>query len=82
MNSNSIERVIEYLEVPQEPSAIVESHRPPAYWPSGSATGPLLVVENLDIKYCPELPSVIQGISFSLTAKERVGLVGRTGSGK
>ncbi|KAL1948407.1 hypothetical protein VTO73DRAFT_12482 [Trametes versicolor] len=84
LDLNSVERVVEYLDLPQEPAAIIESNRPPAYWPSSTSTNKdsLLVVEDLVIKYAPELPAVIQGISFSLKAKERVGLLGRTGSGK
>lgn len=79
-----MERVVEYLDLPQEPPAIIESSRPPAYWPS--STGPnkdsLVVVEDLVIKYAPELPPVLHGVSFNLKARERVGLLGRTGSGK
>lgn len=75
---------MEYLDLPQEPPGIIESNRPPAYWPSSSSTNKdsLLVVEDLVIKYAPELPAVIKGLSFSLKAKERVGVLGRTGSGK
>ncbi|KAI0357033.1 multidrug resistance-associated ABC transporter [Trametes cingulata] len=84
LDLNSVERVVEYLDLPQEPPAIIESNRPPAYWPSSTSQNKdhLLVVEDLVIKYAPELPAVIHGISFSLKAKERVGLLGRTGSGK
>ncbi|OJT05881.1 ATP-dependent bile acid permease [Trametes pubescens] len=84
LDLNSVERVVEYLDLPQEPPAIIESNRPPAYWPSSTSMNKdsLLVVDNLVIKYAPELPAVIRGISFSLKAKERVGLLGRTGSGK
>ena len=59
-------------------------NRPPAYWPSstGGPEKPLLQVENLTVKYAPDLPAVLHGISFSLKANERVGLLGRTGSGK
>ena len=81
---SSVERVVEYLDLPQEPLAIVESNRPPAYWPSSSSTnsGSLLTVEDLVIRYAPELPSVLHDVSFQLKARERVGLLGRTGSGK
>jgi ABC-type multidrug transport system fused ATPase/permease subunit len=75
-----VERVVEFLELPQEPPTIIESNRPPAYWPSSSDNDALLVVEDLTIKYAPELPSVLHGVSFSLKARERVGLLGRTGS--
>ncbi|KAI0372366.1 multidrug resistance-associated ABC transporter [Pilatotrama ljubarskyi] len=84
LDLNSVERVVEYLDLPQEPPTIIESNRPPAYWPSSTSQNKdhLLVVEDLVIRYAPELPAVIHGISFSLKARERVGLLGRTGSGK
>jgi ABC-type multidrug transport system fused ATPase/permease subunit len=82
LDLNSVERVVEYLELPQEPPAIIESNRPPAYWPSSSDNDSLIVVEDLVIKYAPELPAVLQDVSFALKARERVGLLGRTGSGK
>ncbi|KAF7321090.1 ABC bile acid [Mycena chlorophos] len=82
LDLNSVERVVEYLDLPQEPPAIIESSRPPAYWPSSAANDSLLVAENLTIKYAPDLPSVVHDVSFSLKAGERVGLLGRTGSGK
>ncbi|KAG1873894.1 hypothetical protein F4604DRAFT_1765807 [Suillus subluteus] len=78
----SVERVVEYLDLPQEPPAIIESSRPPAYWPSSSTKEGLLTVEDLVIKYSPELPPVLHNVSFTLSARERIGLLGRTGSGK
>uniref|UniRef100_A0A8H7XII1 Multidrug resistance-associated ABC transporter n=1 Tax=Psilocybe cubensis TaxID=181762 RepID=A0A8H7XII1_PSICU len=82
LDLNSVERVVEYLDLPQEPPAIIESNRVPAYWPSSSNNDSLVVVEDLEIKYAPDLPAVLHGVSFSLKAGERVGLLGRTGSGK
>ncbi|KAG1750553.1 uncharacterized protein EDB91DRAFT_1108133 [Suillus paluster] len=82
LDLNSVERVVEYLELPQEPPAIIESSRPPAYWPSTSTKEGLITVEDLVIKYAPELPPVLHNVSFTLNAKERIGLLGRTGSGK
>ncbi|KAF7346282.1 ATP-dependent bile acid permease [Mycena sanguinolenta] len=79
---NAVERVVNYLEIPQEPPAVIESNRPPAYWPSSSSNTDLLVVEDLEVKYAPNLPSVLHRISFALKARERVGILGRTGSGK
>jgi ABC-type multidrug transport system fused ATPase/permease subunit len=78
MNLNSVERVQEYLELEQEPSAIVEANRPPAAWPTTAS----LEVKDLVIRYSPELDPVLQGVSFSTKAHEKVGIVGRTGSGK
>ncbi|KAF9259088.1 hypothetical protein L218DRAFT_875612 [Marasmius fiardii PR-910] len=83
LDLNSVERVIEYLEIPQEPPAIIKSNRPPAYWPSSNPNNDSLIrVENLRVKYAPDLPDVLHDVSFTLRAGERVGLIGRTGSGK
>lgn len=79
---SSVERVVEYLDLPQEPPAVIESNRPPAYWPSSSNQQSLLEVEDLVVKYAPELPAVLHGVSFGVKARERIGLLGRTGSGK
>ena len=58
---------------------MIESNRPPAYWPSSSDNNALISVENIVVKYAPELPPVLHGVSFALKAGERVGLLGRTG---
>lgn len=79
--NSSVERLVEYLALPQEPPAVIESNRPPAYWPSSTSNNCLISVEDLVIKYAPELPAVLHGVSFTLKAKERIGLLGRTGSG-
>jgi len=81
MSMNSVERVEEYLDVPQEPPAVIEGHRPPAYWPSYSSNETFIRAEELEIKYSPELPTVFKG-SFEIKAGEKIGLIGRTGSGK
>ncbi|KJA19718.1 hypothetical protein HYPSUDRAFT_1094370 [Hypholoma sublateritium FD-334 SS-4] len=81
LDLNAVERIIEYLRLPQEPPALIAANRVPAYWPS-QTNDSLVVVEDLEVKYAPELPAVLHGVSFSLRARERVGILGRTGSGK
>ncbi|KAJ7078496.1 hypothetical protein C8R44DRAFT_836696 [Mycena epipterygia] len=61
----------------QEPKA-TSSGIPPAYWPASGE----LTVENLSAKYSPDGPKVLHDISFNIKSGERVGVVGRTGSGK
>ncbi|TFY64349.1 hypothetical protein EVJ58_g2686 [Rhodofomes roseus] len=79
LDFNSVERIGEYLDVPQEAAAIIASNRPPAYWPSSNGE---LVVEDLVVKYAPELPPVLHNLSFTIRPCEKIGVVGRTGSGK
>ncbi|CAK5284084.1 unnamed protein product, partial [Mycena citricolor] len=78
LDLNSVERVTEYIDLPQEPAAVIESARPPAYWPSSSSSD-LVRLENVAVRYAPDLPPVLRGVSFVLRGGERVGLVGRTG---
>ncbi|KAI8604697.1 ABC transporter type 1, transmembrane domain-containing protein [Dissophora ornata] len=78
MNLNSVERIAEYMNLEEEPAAIIDSCRPPAGWPHAGE----IVVDRLDMKYSPDAPSVIKDVSFTIKAGEKVGIVGRTGSGK
>ncbi|CAE6448018.1 unnamed protein product [Rhizoctonia solani] len=81
MDLNSVERLVEYLDLPQEPSG-KDCPKPPAHWPSNTPGEALVAVENLVMKYSPELDPVLHGVSFKLRPREKVGLLGRTGSGK
>ncbi|KAJ2847340.1 Transporter of the ATP-binding cassette (ABC) [Coemansia brasiliensis] len=78
MNLNSVERVVEYLEVAPEAAVTIEDHKPPPEWPSEGRVS----VENLVLRYAENLPPVIRGISFEVRPREKVGIVGRTGAGK
>ncbi|KAK0201656.1 P-loop containing nucleoside triphosphate hydrolase protein [Desarmillaria ectypa] len=74
---NSLERILRYIKTEQEPkpSAI---GIPPAYWPSSGN----LRVANLCAMYTLDGPKVLHNLSFEIKSGERVGVVGRTGSGK
>ncbi|XP_063987781.1 ATP-binding cassette sub-family C member 5-like isoform X1 [Diachasmimorpha longicaudata] len=39
-------------------------------------------LDNIELRYRSDLPPVLQGVSFSIQAGEKVGIAGRTGSGK
>ncbi|KAG8898883.1 hypothetical protein FRC01_010733, partial [Tulasnella sp. 417] len=78
LDFNSIERIGEYLAVDQE-AAAKSIKPPPAYWPTSNGG---IEVEDLVIKYSPNLPAVLKGISFEVRPREKIGVVGRTGSGK
>ncbi|KAG1757959.1 hypothetical protein EDB19DRAFT_1936472 [Suillus lakei] len=77
VSGNSLERIDSYIKIEQEPKS-TESGQPPAYWP---ASGDLRV-ENLSARYSLDGPQVLQDLSFHIKSGERVGIVGRTGSGK
>ncbi|KAI9149560.1 ABC transporter 7 [Paramyrothecium foliicola] len=77
-NMNSMERVKEYLDVEQEADAILEDSRPPATWPDQGA----VEFVNYSTRYRAELEPVLRNISLKINAKEKVGIVGRTGAGK
>ncbi|KAJ3171396.1 hypothetical protein HK101_011253 [Irineochytrium annulatum] len=78
MSMNSVERCQEYLELEQEAPAIIDNHRPPSNWPSEGR----ILIDNLVMKYAPDLPEVLKGISADIGTCEKVGIVGRTGAGK
>jgi ABC-type multidrug transport system fused ATPase/permease subunit len=76
---NAVERVAYYSnELEQEAPAVIESTRPDAEWPSQGA----ISFHGIDMKYAPDLPLVLKGVSFEIHNGEKIGVVGRTGSGK
>jgi ABC-type multidrug transport system fused ATPase/permease subunit len=76
MNMNSVERVIQYSELPQEPPSIIENNRPFAGWPLDGA----IDVKDLSIRYAPDLPDVLKKVSFKVSPHEKIAIVGRTGN--
>ncbi|KAF8592008.1 P-loop containing nucleoside triphosphate hydrolase protein [Ramaria rubella] len=77
VHGNSLERIEDYVEIDQEPQA-TDAGKPPAYWPASGD----LTVENLRARYSADGPEVLHDISFEVRSGERIGVVGRTGSGK
>lgn len=76
VNFVSVERIVELLDLDQEPSNPVP---PPAWWPS---YGGSVVFENVTIRYAPHLEPALVDISFELKGGTNTAIVGRTGSGK
>jgi len=73
----AIERIVEYSELPQEGAGLaIES--PPQGWPSKGE----IVIKNVKMRYRENLDLVLKGISVTIHPKEKIGIVGRTGSGK
>lgn len=72
LDFNSVERIAEYLHVPEESPAVITNSRPPAYWPSRSGG---LVADKLSVRYMPHLPLVLDQLSFDVKPKEKIGVV-------
>ncbi|KAJ6893400.1 ABC transporter C family member 12-like isoform X3 [Populus alba x Populus x berolinensis] len=75
---NSVERVSTYIDLPSEAPAIDKNNRPPPSWPLSG----LIKFTDVVLRYRPELPPVLHGLSFAVSPSEKLGIVGRTGAGK
>ncbi|KAF4157600.1 hypothetical protein CNMCM6936_009212 [Aspergillus lentulus] len=75
LDANAAERIVEYTQLDQEPQSGIPV---PVYWPSNGE----IEVTDLCVSYGPDLPPVLQDLTFTLRPGERVGIVGRTGAGK
>ncbi|XBH59509.1 hypothetical protein VPH35_114229 [Triticum aestivum] len=74
----SVERIKQYMHLPSEPPAVIPDNRPPISWPQEGR----IDMQDLKIKYRPNTPLVLKGITCTFPAGNRIGVVGRTGSGK
>jgi len=74
----AVERVSHYIDLPTEAPLYVENRRPASNWPTKGT----IVLENIKLRYRPSTPLVLNGISVTFKGGSKVGVVGRTGSGK
>uniref|UniRef100_A0A803M011 ABC-type xenobiotic transporter n=1 Tax=Chenopodium quinoa TaxID=63459 RepID=A0A803M011_CHEQI len=74
----SVERLNQYMDIQSEAPEIIKDNRPPQNWP---LVGKVEIC-NLQIRYRPDTPLVLQGISCTFEGGNKIGIVGRTGSGK
>ncbi|KAL5272231.1 hypothetical protein ACHWQZ_G000445 [Mnemiopsis leidyi] len=77
VNVVSVERVNEYSELATE-RALVSSSPPPGDWPQKGR----IEYKDVSVRYREGLDLVLRNLTFSITAGERIGIVGRTGAGK
>ncbi|KAL5574201.1 hypothetical protein UlMin_023798 [Ulmus minor] len=74
----SVERIIQYSNIPSEAPLLIEDSRLPNNWPQVGT----ICFQKLQIRYAEHLPSVLKNIDCTFPGKKKVGVVGRTGSGK
>ncbi|KAK0528927.1 hypothetical protein OC834_003880 [Tilletia horrida] len=80
-NLASIERLAEYARLESEEGGVgaVPRRRAPAAWPSLDST---IVIEDLNVRYLKNSPLVLQDINLTIEPREKIAIVGKTGSGK
>lgn len=72
----SVERVIELMDLDEEPRGEVE---PPAAWPTYNDD---ITFDNVTVRYASGLDPSLRNLSFRIPAGATVAVTGRTGSGK
>ncbi|XP_038063723.1 multidrug resistance-associated protein 1-like [Patiria miniata] len=77
-NIVAVERITEYTRVKTEATAIVEDNRPDKNWPARGR----VEMDDYCVRYRDGLDLALRQISCVFKAKEKIGIVGRTGAGK
>ena len=78
-NMVSVERIKEYQNsLPQEADWMLAGDPSREDWPQRGH----IQLTNLEMRYREGLPLVLKGVNLSIQSGEKVGIVGRTGSGK
>jgi len=72
----SAERCYEYADILQESPSNLETDQ--VDWP----TNGIIEFQNYSVRYRPETPLVLKDLTFRIKDKEKIGVIGRTGSGK
>lgn len=72
----SVERVIELIDLEEEPQGELE---PPAAWPTYNDD---IIFDNVTVRYAKGLDPSLRNLSFRIPAGATVAVTGRTGSGK
>jgi len=73
----SVERVISYTALQEEPGYSTESY-PPESWPQSGS----IAIRDLSLNYIEGDPRVLRVVNVSVFDKEKIGVAGRTGACK
>lgn len=74
----SVERLKQFSSIPSEAEWRKTDFVPPPNWPSHGN----VELEDLQVRYRPNTPLVLKGITLNIRGGEKIGVVGRTGGGK
>nr|TKW30514.1 hypothetical protein SEVIR_2G043300v2 [Setaria viridis] len=74
----SVERMLQYMNIPSEPPLTTSESRPNCQWPTEGKIG----LRNLHVRYAPQVPFVLKGLTCILPGGKKMGIGGRTGGGK
>ena len=77
-NFAALERMTQYLDLPQEPKHILPSDPEHKAWPSAGT----IEFSSVCLRYRPGLPLALEDFSAKIGAGQKCGIVGRTGAGK
>ncbi|CAH1738397.1 unnamed protein product [Aphis gossypii] len=75
----SVERVLEYSDVPQESAFETNPDKlPPIDWPSHGQ----IIFKRFYLRYACDATLVLNNLNINIEGAEKIGIVGRTGAGK
>ncbi|CAN1274159.1 ABC transporter C family member 14 [Linum perenne] len=74
----SVERIKQFTDTPPEAPWLIMNLAASPNWPSYGN----IELKDLQVRYRQNTPLILKGITFSIHGGEKIGIVGRTGSGK
>lgn len=74
----SVERIKQFTNIPSEAAWEIKDCLPSPHWPTEGNIN----IWDLQVRYRENTPLVLNGLTLSIKGGEKIGVVGRTGSGK
>ncbi|KAK4848706.1 hypothetical protein QYF36_016335 [Acer negundo] len=71
----SVERIKQFTNIPSESAWEIKDRLPPPNWPAQGNVD----LKDLQVRYRPNTPLVLKGLTLSIRGGEKIGVVGRTG---